>query len=200
MIKSGEKIPFDISGMRTICFDTQDIELADDAEKMLKEQVESIDKGNFKAVNPITLARNSSILQKALSEDVSAKESDPTRLILESLQSMNANMGELRREITDVKAKQSDLAYTGLVHGAPSFIYGTARIGNELLDDIYVNDNINDFNNKIVNLNSEIANLESELQKPLLKKQKTSISMEIEKKRALLNSLKKEREYVIHRP
>lgn len=103
MIKTGQSIPFDINGMRTIFFDI-DLKQADDAKIELSNQIESIESDNFKAVNPITLAHTYRKIQNVLEDDSSVKD-DISHLVLESLNEVVYSISEMKGEISSLKTK-----------------------------------------------------------------------------------------------
>lgn len=103
IIKYGHKIPFDINGMRTVFYDI-DLELAEAAKGELFDHIKSIDEGEFKATNPITLAHNHSIIQKALQESKQGlKEDGLSNAIIESIANMNNSILELKMELSFLK-------------------------------------------------------------------------------------------------
>lgn len=73
MIKIGQKIPFDINGMRTIFYDT-DLKHVDDAKNELAKQIEAIEIGDFKATNPINIARNYLVTPNFTSNESNIKD------------------------------------------------------------------------------------------------------------------------------
>lgn len=106
MIKVNQKIPFDITGMRTIFFDV-DLRQADNAKIELQEQIESIEKGNFKASNPITHAHNYSMIQSLLQSEAPMKDDGISRLILSSIEEMSSSINDLKKEISKIKYGKS---------------------------------------------------------------------------------------------
>ncbi|MEL7665447.1 MAG: hypothetical protein AAGU10_15140 [Methanosarcina mazei] len=103
MIKCGQKIPFDINGMRTVFYDV-DLELAEVAKSELSDHIKSINEGEFKATNPITLAHNHSIIQKALQESKQElKEDGLSNAIIESIANMTNSILELKMDISFLK-------------------------------------------------------------------------------------------------
>ena len=103
MMKSDQPIPFDISGMRTIRFDT-DLEQADIAKKELSEQIKSIDNGNFKPINPVTLATNYSTVQKMIKQSGTIEPGDITTVVLESIIELKSMVDDLTREFHHSKS------------------------------------------------------------------------------------------------
>ena len=96
MIRSGQKIPFDINGLRTIHFDF-DLKSADSAKKELFEQINSIQNGKFNKNNPITSAVHQSNIQKMLASSEDINSDDFSKIVLESV-------SELRSIVLDLKA------------------------------------------------------------------------------------------------
>lgn len=106
MIKSGQKVPFDITGMRTIYFDIN-LKSAHKAKKELKDQIESIKNDEFKPDNPITSAINYSIIHKMLTD---RKEIDPdniSEVFLESISELRSMMSDIKGEIYSFKVSSS---------------------------------------------------------------------------------------------
>lgn len=103
MMKSDQPIPFDISGMRTIRFDT-DLEQADIAKKELSEQIDSIDNGNFKPINPVTLATNYSTAQKMIKQSGTIEPADITNVVLESIIELKSMVDNLAGEFRNSKS------------------------------------------------------------------------------------------------
>lgn len=74
IIKKGDKIPFDVSGLRTIELDIADLDSVEKAKKELRGHIESIRKDPTKVDSPITIAldleslRSGKPEQKALAE------------------------------------------------------------------------------------------------------------------------------------
>lgn len=107
MIKSGQKVPFDITSMRTIYFDVN-LELAHTAKKELKDQIESIENDKFKPENPITSSINNSLIRKMLTE---IKEIDPdsiSEIFLESISELRSMMSDIKGEIYSLKVSSID--------------------------------------------------------------------------------------------
>ena len=96
MMRFGQKIPFDITGLRTIPFDI-DLESADSAKKELFDQINSIQNGKFNKNNPITSAIHQSNIQKMLASSEDINSDDFSKIVLESV-------SELRSIVLDLKA------------------------------------------------------------------------------------------------
>lgn len=109
MIKNNQKIPFDITGMRTIFFDT-DLRQAANAKIELEEQIKSIEEGRFKSSNPITHAHNYSMIQSLLQSDAPIKDDGVYKLILSSIDEMNSSINDLKKEIRTMKSKNSRIS------------------------------------------------------------------------------------------
>ncbi len=98
-------IPFDISGLRTIQFDT-DLKCADKAKSELKRQVESIERGEFRADNPIKNAVGSNQVWdslKRLTENTSAPQISSTAAIEKALLELRSKMDGMARDISELK-------------------------------------------------------------------------------------------------
>lgn len=102
MIKSDQKVPFDVSGMRTIPFDI-DLEQADRAKKDLEKAIKSIESDDFKAVNPYTLSMNYSTLQNILKERGNIQPDDIADIVLDSVNGLRSMMDEMREDIHNLK-------------------------------------------------------------------------------------------------
>lgn len=108
MIKFGQKIPFDINGMRTVFFDI-DIEHAEYAKIELSQQIKSIENGEFKATNPITLAHNYSIRQNLLKTDIQdITDESISKAILEGMNTLSSSIEDIKRDIYTSLKKISD--------------------------------------------------------------------------------------------
>jgi hypothetical protein len=64
-IRTGEQIPFDVAGTRTINIDVNDLDSADQAKKELAKQIESIEKGKIEVDTPISVALDLKILRES---------------------------------------------------------------------------------------------------------------------------------------
>jgi len=106
MIKSGQKVPFDITGMRTIYFDIN-LELAHKAKKELKDQIESIKNDKFKPDNPITSAINHSIIHKMLTDRKEINPDNISEVFLESISELRSMIGDIKGEIYSLKVSSS---------------------------------------------------------------------------------------------
>lgn len=105
MIRSGQKIPFDITGLRTIPFDI-DLKSADSAKKELFDQINSIQNGKFNKNNPITSAIHQSNIQKMLASSEDINSDDFSKIVLESV-------SELRSIVLDLKADFHNFKFSG---------------------------------------------------------------------------------------
>lgn len=56
IISEGEKIPFDVSDVRTIVFDHTDLESVDLAKKLISDQAKATEDENFKVTTPLSFA------------------------------------------------------------------------------------------------------------------------------------------------
>lgn len=122
MMKCGQKIPFDVNVMRTIFFDNADLDLADVAKKELCKQIESIEKKEFKATNPITLAHNYSIIQKVLRDSkTDSIEDNVSKALLESINNMTFSLNELRKEVHFLKDSRDCSGNDRSVFVVPSY-------------------------------------------------------------------------------
>lgn len=99
LIKSGQKIPFDTSGMRTIQYELR-VDLAHKAMEELQQQISSIKKGTYKPDNPVLSAkRYETIKSKLLSTD----NAELRDLFAELMDTMKISMDEMRTEINELK-------------------------------------------------------------------------------------------------
>ncbi len=62
VIEKGERMPFDVSGFRTIQIDTHDINSIEEAKEQMRKQIAHFDAGH-KADSPISIATNVKIIQ-----------------------------------------------------------------------------------------------------------------------------------------
>ena len=134
MIKSGQEIPFDITGMRTISFDI-DLESAHNAKKELFNQIKSIEDNNFKPDNPITSAINQKTIFNILTEKGDIEPGNISKIFLESV-------SELRSMIIDVKSE--------LYHLKTSPVFAKSQR-------IFTIEEINDLDDRICEIQEEIS-------------------------------------------
>lgn len=87
------KIPFDISGIRTIKFDL-DIKCAEEAKSELREQIKSIKKGRFLPDNPITNAMNQNAIREALTTSGQEKV-DITEILSQAIFKLRPMLDEI---------------------------------------------------------------------------------------------------------
>jgi len=134
MIKSGQKIPFDITGMRTISFDI-DLESAHNAKKELFNQIKSIEDNNFKPDNPITSAINQKTIFNMLTEKGDIEPGNISKVVIESV-------SELRSMIIDVKSE--------IYHLKTSPVFAKSQR-------IFSHEEINDLEDRISEIQDEIS-------------------------------------------
>ena len=106
MIKSDQEIPFDVSGMRTILFDT-DVEQAEFAKKELKDQIQSIEKNEFKPHNPYTLSTNYATFQNILKNRENIEPNNITDIVLKSVNELRSMMDDMRLDIHNLKGSSN---------------------------------------------------------------------------------------------
>lgn len=107
MIRSGQKIPFDITGLRTIPFDI-DLKSANNAKNELFDQINSIKNGKFNTNNPITSAIHQSSIHKMLTRTEDIKPDNFSMIVLESVSELRSIVMDLRADFHDSKqTKQS---------------------------------------------------------------------------------------------
>jgi K+/H+ antiporter YhaU regulatory subunit KhtT len=112
IIKKGEKIPFDVAGSRVIHFNHHDLDSADEAKRMISEQIKATETAEYDYDTPISVALDlQSLRQSEDPEDRSLAEildgmSDLRTQILrfeasvmESQDRANSERSELAREI-----------------------------------------------------------------------------------------------------
>ena len=109
MIKIGQEPQFDISGMRTIYFDFDvELEIINRAKKELEEQIKSIEKGQFEATNPITLASNYKIVQEILEKNKNTdSENDASKLMLNLINNFTYKIDNLNRDVQEIKRSKN---------------------------------------------------------------------------------------------
>lgn len=169
IIKSNQKIPFDVSGMRTIPFDI-DLEQADLAKQELTKQIKSIENDEFKATNPYTLSNNYSVVQNILIERKNIQPNNITDIVLESVNGLRSMMDQMREDIHILKGS---LNYSRENYNAERDINYEKEnsIINNMLQklttahkDAFENDNPNkakDIEMEINKLNERLLNLKS---------------------------------------
>jgi hypothetical protein len=102
MIRTGQKIPFDISLMRTIYYDT-DLKNGLRARKELEEQIRSIEDGTFKYDNPISSAKLFKKINDASHKDFTGSM-EGAELIINAMNRIEDRVEHLSREISKVKS------------------------------------------------------------------------------------------------
>lgn len=102
MIKAGQTIPFDISGMRTVQFNL-DLKSAEMAKETLKGHIKSIENGEFRPSNPISLARTSAALEKYAERDTNTENESIPKLLFESINEMRSMIYEMKNEMSIIK-------------------------------------------------------------------------------------------------
>ena len=129
MMRSGQKIPFDITGLRTISFDI-DLESASNAKKELCDQIESIENSKFNPDNPITSAIQQSSIKKMLDSGDDIKPDDFSKVVLESVSELRSIVLDLRAEFHnlksfDNKSKSATTKYKNILEELNHEIYNT---------------------------------------------------------------------------
>ena len=175
MMRSGQKIPFDINGLRTIPFDT-DLELANNAKKELSDQIKSIEDGKFNTNNPITSAIHQSNIKKMLTSSENIKPDNFSKVVIESVSELRSIVLDLRAEFRNSKLTDNRL------------LYSTKKLENDLEN---LEHQIYTINNKIEEANNLI---ERSKDKMLVK---STISY-IEDLKDELNDLMKERFQILN--
>ena len=105
MIKSGQDIPFDITGMRAIYFNV-DLESAHKAKEDLHNQIKSIENNQFKPNNPITSAITQKNISKMLSEEGNIESDNIPKVVLESVSELRSMIIDVKNEIYHLKSPQ----------------------------------------------------------------------------------------------
>ena len=105
MVRHGQNIPFDITGLRTIFFEI-DLESANNAKKELFNQVESIETGQFNTNNPITSAIHQSSIQKMLTNIEDIKSDNVSKIVIESVSELSSIVMDLRADIHTLKSSK----------------------------------------------------------------------------------------------
>ena len=90
IIRVGDRIPFDVSGMRTITFDHQDLDSAAEAKVELTKQIRAVEKDSSKIHSPLSTTIN---LQSLRSSD---------QPLDRTLGDMSAAIVELRASVTQI--------------------------------------------------------------------------------------------------
>ena len=113
MMKSDQKIPFDINALRTISFDI-DLKSAEKAKKELFDQIESIENSNFNPDNPITSAIHQSSIRKILTSRKDIPQDDFSKVVLESVSELRSLVLDLKSDFYNFKSfdNKSDFVTT----------------------------------------------------------------------------------------
>jgi len=128
MIRAGERIPFDVAGMRTVEVDHRDLDSVADAKRELVRQIRAVEKDPTKLHTPISTAINLEGLRSSgePSERVLAD-------ILSSISELRSTMAGVERRlhrprmISDValinpKTLNVELSFGGPIRNPPNFI------------------------------------------------------------------------------
>ena len=160
MMKYGQRIPFDINGMRTIFFDI-DLAQAEHAKDELIKQIESIEKEEFKAINPITLAHNSSLIQQALQNNTTDfKIDDIARVLVGSITEIGYAIAEIRREISVLKESGKEIKFRN------NFVRKESE--NESAIEIYeIERNLIKLKNEFVHIETQIRERHKEMEQEM---------------------------------
>lgn len=103
MMKRGQKVPFDVSGIETIFFDI-DLANAEFAKNELCKQIELIEQGKFNKTNPITPVSENLLIQKALNDSTKdLSENEILHYILETVDSLTYETVGIRNEISSLR-------------------------------------------------------------------------------------------------
>lgn len=106
IIKTGQPIPFDNSGVRATTYDFR-VDYADKAREALKNQILSVTKGKHQPDNPITTAKRYYQLKKKITspEDISVNDVllGIANTLTNSMNEMRKDINEVRRDINEVR-------------------------------------------------------------------------------------------------
>jgi len=102
MMRSDQKVPFDIYDVRTIPFDIN-IEQGTKAKQMLEDQIDAIEKGNFKPHNVVTSAKNYSNIKKIVDEGGQIELGNLSEVFLNYFSEFSTKINEMKSEIYELK-------------------------------------------------------------------------------------------------
>ena len=176
MIKSNQQIPFDISGMRTILFDT-DLRQADNAKKELRKHIESIKNNKFKPVNPVTHAMSYSAVQKMLDDNTNNESGDISKVVLKSVSDMSSMMADIKSDVQKLKISMNNMGNYGVqttLYGNPAKDKYVANLEREMEEIIEAILNTEIQHNNLITENKnlkEIVEVKNKLRSLLIRKE-----------------------------
>ncbi|HEX7292125.1 MAG TPA: hypothetical protein VF250_13460 [Conexibacter sp.] len=99
----GEDIPFDLKDVRTVFYDLHDPDKLETAQEELEQKVRAIEENSAEVRNPITVARNVTLLQQ--SDD---PEQQATGALLSTINEMRDEMRLLARSVSSGSSSRRD--------------------------------------------------------------------------------------------
>lgn len=128
MIRTGERIPFDVAGMRTVQVDHHDLDSVADAKKELVRQIRAVEKDPARLHTPISMAINL--------EGLRSSEQPAERVladILSSISDLRSSMTSIERRLprtrvasevalVDPNTLTIGLTFSGAIRNPPNFI------------------------------------------------------------------------------
>jgi len=125
IMKKGEKIPFDIAGMKTIFVDHHDLGSAEDAKKEIIAQIKALEKDPSISESPISIAldlqslkTSDSIEQRSLADIMTMMtelSSSITDLTVEQKGWIRKDYPDLASKYTEINEKYQSLKYKSLI-------------------------------------------------------------------------------------
>ena len=108
IIKTGEQIPFDVAGTRTIFVDHRDLDSVEEARREIKAQVEALEKGSAEIDTPISMALDLQMLRRS---------EDPE----------DRSLGEILAAISEVRTSVASIERA--IHGSVVWVERPLRAG-----------------------------------------------------------------------
>lgn len=106
IIKEGEKIPFDIAGVRTISIDEHNLSSAEAAKKSINKSIDSIESEGYKVESPVTIAVDIQSLRQ--SENPERRSLAEVLSAFSDLRSDISNMNEIINSMHNMALRESN--------------------------------------------------------------------------------------------
>ena len=95
IIKKGERIPFDVAGLRTVIFDHRDLDSVEAAKNEIIEQIRSLEESNEEIETPISISLDLQILRRS-----DKPEERSLADIIAAISDISINLAKLEERVT----------------------------------------------------------------------------------------------------
>ncbi|GAB6163490.1 hypothetical protein JCM12298_26500 [Desulfothermus naphthae] len=95
IIKKGERIPFDVAGLRTVIFDHRDLDSVESAKNEIIEQIKSLEKNDEEIETPISISLDLQILRQS-----DKPEERSLADIVAAISNLSINLAKLEEKVT----------------------------------------------------------------------------------------------------